>query len=109
MKYLKAAAVLLSGAMLLTQAASFPELHVQTSAASLCTVNMEKTYQKIDGFGGMSCPEWTGKDLTDAQRKKVFGNGDDELGLSIVRIFVNPDSNQWNKAVPTAKYAPSMV
>ena len=105
MKYLKAAAVLLSGAMLLTQAASFPELHVQTSAASLCTVNMDKTYQKIDGFGGMSCPEWTGKDLTDAQRKKVFGNGDDELGLSIVRIFVNPDSNQWNKAVPTAKYA----
>ncbi len=101
----RSAAALLSGAMLLTQAAILPELHIQTAAADLCTVNINKTYQKIDGFGGMNHPEWTGKDLTDAQRQKAFGNGKDELGLSIVRIFVNPDSSQWNKAVPTAKYA----
>ncbi len=53
----------------------------------------------------MNLPEWTGQDLTDAQRKTAFGNGDNELGLTVLRIFVNPDSNQWSRAVPTAKYA----
>lgn len=78
---------------------------VEVSAASLCEIDVNTEYQTIDGFGGMNHPEWTGKDLTDAQRQKVFGNGDDELGFSVLRIFVNPDSNQWSKAVPTAKFA----
>lgn len=77
----------------------------KVSAASSCVIDTSKSYQSIVGFGGMNHPEWTGKDLTDAQRKTAFGNGDDEMGLSLLRIFVNPDSNQWNIAVPTAKYA----
>ena len=77
----------------------------EVSAASVCEIDLDTEYQTIDGFGGMNHPEWTGKDLTEAQRQKVFGNGNDELGFSILRIFVNPDSSQWNKAVPTAKYA----
>ncbi len=78
---------------------------VKVSAASTCVIDTSKSYQSIVGFGGMNHPEWTGKDLTDAQRKTAFGNGDDEMGLSVLRVFVNPDSNQWNIAVPTAKYA----
>lgn len=74
-------------------------------AASDCVIDTTKEYQTIRGFGGMNHPEWTGKDLTDSQRQTAFGNAADELGLTIVRIFVNPDKNQWNKAVPTAKYA----
>ncbi|MBQ9542740.1 MAG: carbohydrate binding domain-containing protein [Ruminococcus sp.] len=54
----------------------------------------------------MNLPEWIG-DLTSEQRQKVFGNGKDELGFTILRIFVNDDKNQWNKAVATAKYAQS--
>ncbi|MCI8363532.1 MAG: glucuronoarabinoxylan endo-1,4-beta-xylanase [Eubacterium sp.] len=77
----------------------------EVSAASTCVIDTSKSYQSIVGFGGMNHPEWTGKDLTDAQRKTAFGNGDGEMGLSLLRIFVNPNSNQWNLAVPTAKYA----
>ncbi|WP_295105902.1 carbohydrate binding domain-containing protein [Ruminococcus sp.] len=102
----RATAALFAGAVLMTQAAVLPQFAIQVEAASLCTVNTGKTYQKIQGFGGMNLPEWIG-DLTSEQRQKVFGNGKDELGFTILRIFVNDDKNQWNKAVATAKYAQS--
>lgn len=78
---------------------------IDVFAASDCVVDTTKEYQTIRGFGGINHPEWTGQDMTEAQRKTAFGNGTDEMGLTILRVFVNPDKNQWNKAVPTAKYA----
>ena len=77
---------------------------ITANAASAAVINMSKTYQSIDGFGGINHPEWYG-DLTDADRKIAFGNGDGQLGCTILRVFVNPDKNQWNKALPTAQYA----
>lgn len=97
--------VLLAVAMLTPALAVMPETEPSVYAADTVVVNTGKEYQTIDGFGGMNHPEWTGSDLTDAQRQKAFGNGKDELGFTILRIFVNPNSNQWNKAVPTAKFA----
>ena len=97
--------VLLAAAMLTSALAVMPETEPSVYAADTVVVNTGKEYQTIDGFGGMNHPEWTGSDLTDAQRQKAFGNGEDELGFTILRIFVNPDSNQWNKAVSTAKFA----
>lgn len=97
--------VLLAAAMLTPALAVMPETEPSVYAADTVVVNTGKEYQTIDGFGGMNHPEWMGSDLTDAQRQKAFGNGKDELGFTILRIFVNPNSNQWNKAVPTAKFA----
>ena len=102
-KFRAVLSVLLGGTVLLGTLPIVPP--VEANAADVCKIDIDTEYQTIDGFGGMNHPEWTGKDLTEAQRQKVFGNGNDELGFSILRIFVNPDSNQWNKAVPTAKYA----
>lgn len=97
--------VLTAGALLITTASVMPISRFEVLAADGCIIDTSVEYQTIDGFGGINHPEWTGKDLTDAQRQKAFGNGNDELGFSVLRIFVNPDSTQWNKAVPTAKYA----
>ena len=55
----------------------------------------------------MKHPEWAG-DLTEAQRQTAFGNGDNQLGLTVLRIFVNPDSSQWSRALPTAQTATKM-
>jgi len=82
-----------------------PMLKQSASAADICVIDTSKEYQTIVGFGGINHPEWTGQDMTDAQRKTAFGNGEGEMGLSVLRVFVNPDSNQWKLAVPTAKYA----
>ncbi len=100
---------LTAGAMLCSAIAALPGAGMKVSAATVCTVNTDKTYQSIRGFGGMNLPEWIQQgDLTDAQRQKAFGNGVDELGLTILRIYVSDDKNAWSRAVPTAKYAQKM-
>ncbi|HPY86182.1 MAG TPA: glucuronoarabinoxylan endo-1,4-beta-xylanase, partial [Ruminococcus flavefaciens] len=75
-------------------AASFP---VSTSAATTVSVDTKKQYQTVRGFGGINLPEWISQgDMTDAQVQKAFGNGNDELGLTILRIYVSDDSNAWS-------------
>lgn len=102
----KIAAGFTATALMLSTALFFPTDNI--SAASECVIDTSIEYQTIRGFGGMNHPEWTGKDLTESQRQTAFGNGDDELGLTVLRIFVNPDSSQWNKALPTAQFATKM-
>ena len=107
-KIRSAFAGIVAGAMMFSVASAMPAVSPEESfdanAAGTCTINTSKLYQSIDGFGGINHPEWYG-DLTDADRKIAFGNGDGELGCSILRIFVNPDKSQWSKALPTAQYA----
>ncbi|MDO5148102.1 MAG: alpha/beta hydrolase-fold protein [Oscillospiraceae bacterium] len=94
----------MSGIIALGIASSFPGTDV--SAAELCSVDLNTEYQTIKGFGGMNHPEWAG-DLTESQRKTAFGNGANELGFQICRVFVNHDRTQWSRALATAKYAQS--
>lgn len=101
----KVASVVVSLSMCVSIIGTIPTNNVFAATQKDCIIDTSIEYQTIDGFGGINHPEWTGKDLTNAQRQKVFGNGDDELGFTILRVFVNPDSNQWYKAVPTAKFA----
>ncbi len=75
--------------------------------AQTATVNLNQTAQLIRGFGGINHPEWIG-DLTPAQRETAFGNGPNQLGMQVLRVFVNEDRNQWNRAVPTALKAQEM-
>ena len=97
-------AAALSCTMLLNAAASMPDV----TAAGACTVNTNKTYQLIRGFGGMNLPEWQGYDLTDAQIQTCFGNGAGQLDLSVLRVYVSDDSSAWSRAVPTAKGAQNL-
>ncbi len=77
-------------------------------ADAAVVIDTSTTYQTIRGFGGINLPEWAGSDLTSAQVQKAFGNGPDELGLTILRIYVSDDSNAWGTAVPTALAAQKM-
>jgi glucuronoarabinoxylan endo-1,4-beta-xylanase len=74
-------------------------------AASDVTVSLSAQKQVIRGFGGMNYPAWQGSDLTAAQRQTAFGNGDKELGFTILRIHVDPDKSTWSKELDTAKAA----
>jgi O-glycosyl hydrolase len=72
--------------------------------AQTSTVNLTSVKQYIRGFGGINVPEWAG-DLTAAQRTTAYGNGAGQMGLTVLRVFVNDDKTQWNRALATAKYA----
>uniref|UniRef100_UPI00403FBC30 carbohydrate-binding protein n=1 Tax=Paenibacillus sp. FSL R5-0623 TaxID=2921651 RepID=UPI00403FBC30 len=74
------------------------------SAASDANINLSSEKQLIKGFGGINLPAWIG-DLTPAQRETAFGNDQNQLGFSILRIYVDPDSNNWYREVATAKRA----
>lgn len=67
-------------------------------------VDASEEYQTIQGFGGINHPVWIA-DLTEEQRQTAFGNGEDELGFSILRIHVDPDRNNWEKELETAQAA----
>lgn len=73
-------------------------------AASDVNVNLSSQKQVIRGFGGMNHPVWI-SDLTSGQRETAFGNGTNQLGLSILRIHVDENKNNWSKEVATAKAA----
>lgn len=74
------------------------------AAASDAVVNVSSEKQVIRGFGGINHPAWIG-DLTAAQRDTAFGNGTNQLGFSILRIYVHEDRNQWHRELETAKRA----
>lgn len=96
-----------ASAIIITGFAVMPQTNdvIDTYAADTVVIDTTKEYQTIRGFGGINHPEWTGQDMTEAQRKTAFGNDAGDLGLTVLRVFVNPDKNQWNKALPTAQYA----
>lgn len=96
----------IAGTVIISAMPSFSQMEI--SAADNCVIDTSIEYQTIRGFGGMNLPEWMGSDLTDAQRQTAFGNGDDELGLTVLRVFVNPDKSQWSRALPTAQFASEM-
>ncbi|MCR2806803.1 carbohydrate-binding protein [Paenibacillus soyae] len=74
------------------------------AAASDVVVNLSSEKQLIRGFGGMNHPAWIG-DLTASQRDTAFGNGANQLGFSVLRIYVDPDPNNWYRELPTAQRA----
>jgi glucuronoarabinoxylan endo-1,4-beta-xylanase len=56
--------------------------------AQNATITVGSQKQFIRGFGGMSHAAWIG-DMTAAQRALAFGNGDGQLGFTILRIPVS--------------------
>ncbi|WP_397334100.1 glucuronoxylanase [Paenibacillus macerans] len=85
-------------------ALSFMAAPDDVAAASDAVVNVSAEKQVIRGFGGINHPVWIG-DLTAAQRETAFGNGNNQLGFSILRIYVHEDRNQWYRELETAKRA----
>jgi glucuronoarabinoxylan endo-1,4-beta-xylanase len=78
----------------------------QQAISQTSYINLGSSQQTISGFGGMNFPRWI-SDLTSAQVDKAFGNGIGQIGLSILRISVSPNSNDWYLELPTAQRASS--
>ncbi|WP_017473018.1 glycoside hydrolase family 30 beta sandwich domain-containing protein [Amphibacillus jilinensis] len=76
----------------------------ETLAASDVNINLSGVRQEIRGFGGMNHPGWIG-DLTGPQRDTAFGNNHNQLGFSILRIYVDANRNNWHREVATARRA----
>ena len=67
------------------------------------TVTLGTTHQTIRGFGGMTHRVWTGYDLNASDRNLAFGNGNGQLGFTVLRIWISDNESQWALELPTAK------
>jgi glucuronoarabinoxylan endo-1,4-beta-xylanase len=63
-------------------------------------------YQTIDGFGGMNHTSWV-QDLNEDHRTKAFSNDPGYMGLSILRVHIDPSPHRFPEQLPTARYATS--
>jgi glucuronoarabinoxylan endo-1,4-beta-xylanase len=99
----KTFSALLAGATALSLLLAVP-VASEVSAASDAVVNLTAEKQVIRGFGGINHPAWIG-DLTAAQRETAFGNGVNQLGFSVLRIYVDENKNNWSRELDTAKAA----
>jgi O-glycosyl hydrolase len=87
---------------------SRPTTSPRPASAADITVNTNTKYQKIDGFGaatpiwGSASGQWTA-----AETQTLVGTGPGQLGLSIVRTGVSPESGEWSRAVSSLKTAKS--
>jgi glucuronoarabinoxylan endo-1,4-beta-xylanase len=74
--------------------------------AATVNIDINTANQTISGFGGMNFPRWIGT-LTDAQVDTAFGNGSGQMGFTVMRIDIPPDSSAWSGEISAAVRAKS--
>lgn len=70
-------------------------------------IDISDERQVISGFGAANIVQWR-PDLEDEDIDKAFGTGPGQLGLSILRLRIPPEPDQFNLNVPTAQKAYNM-
>ena len=69
------------------------------------TIDSRVKYQHVTGFGGFSpSPSWQYW-LGDAEMDKLFGKGENQLGLNILRVYIANSKNGWGAGVANVKRA----
>jgi O-glycosyl hydrolase len=75
-----------------------------TAFAQTVTIDAHTSHQTIRGFGGMNGAGWI-DNLTADQVNTAFGNDDGQMGLSIMRLRIDPNSDKWSLQVSAAQQA----
>ncbi len=70
-------------------------------------IYLDSTQQIIRGFGAANIVGWR-PDMTPEEIQLAFGTGPGQLGFTIMRLRIPPDSTQFGINIPSAKAAYSM-
>ncbi|MBN1302576.1 MAG: T9SS type A sorting domain-containing protein [Melioribacteraceae bacterium] len=79
-------------------------INISATPLPLVKIDCDSLHQVIRGFGAANILMWR-PDMTDYEIETAFGNEDGQLGFTILRIMVEPDSNRWSASVPSAQKA----
>ena len=80
---------------------------VVSVSAQEINISTDSTYQTVRGFGGAFIEFWQ-PELTAEHVQTAFGLGEGEIGLSILRLGINPDSTRWSENLVAAQKAQEM-
>jgi glucuronoarabinoxylan endo-1,4-beta-xylanase len=78
-----------------------PSNNVEEGTAA---IDLAITHQVIRGFGAANILPWR-PDMTVDQVNKAFGTGEGQLGFTILRLRVPPDTSEFDMQVATAQLA----
>ena len=81
---------------------------VQTFAAersATLTTTVTTKYQHIDGFGGTAMNGQWADVYTQQKVNMLWGTGEGQVGLNIMRIRINPNENSWGEYGNPIKWA----
>jgi glucuronoarabinoxylan endo-1,4-beta-xylanase len=76
----------------------------QDTLTTSLQIASDSSFQIIDGFGGAN-RMWGNQFLKPAISQKTFGTGNDDLGLSIFRVRIASDTNEWPLILESVKEA----
>lgn len=77
-----------------------------TGPPTMLDVNTALRYQHVKGFGGMLNPTWTGDvQLNRADMDFLYGTGNENIGLNMIRMLIYPNSTNWDRDVEVALMA----
>jgi len=82
---------------------------IPTISGTIVSVSESRRFQEIDGFGG-ALPMWVSSSnamLTEDEIQKLTGMGDQEMGLSLIRTIITPQSENWAFATENLQLAKS--
>jgi glucuronoarabinoxylan endo-1,4-beta-xylanase len=72
------------------------------------SIDFDSLYQIISGFGGANLFFLGRPDMSSSEVETAFGTGDGQLGFSILRIGIDPNTGSWRSYVATSKKAYDM-
>jgi glucuronoarabinoxylan endo-1,4-beta-xylanase len=78
-----------------------------STTANSATIYLDNPQQVIRGFGAANIVGWR-PDMTLAQIQTAFGTGDGQVGFTLMRLRIPPDSTQFSIDIPSAKAAEAL-
>src|SRR3990172_5766781 len=76
-------------------------------AQNVARIDLDSTHQVIRGFGAANILPWR-PDMNDNEIETAFGAEDGQLGFTILRLMIEPNSASWSQNVRTAMKASDM-
>ena len=73
-----------------------PAAMAQKKGASV-KIDVNTKYQYIDGFGGCGMTGQWADSFTQAQAQALWGTADNQVGMNIMRIRINPNEGNWGE------------
>ncbi len=82
-------------------------IYAQTKSATL-VVTVGTKYQFIEGFGGTGMNGQWADIYTQTKVNKLWGSGEGQVGLNIMRVRINPNENNWGEYGNPIRWARSV-
>ena len=81
-------------------------MNFSVEGVPMAIIDLDSMHQCIRGFGAAS--PWYRPVMTVTEVETAFGTGDGQLGFSILRLSIEPDSTLWSRYLISAKKAQEM-